>query len=500
MARMTKKILVVLVWGVWVLAAALRADVLTSVPGPDDQGEMIMPMVRLEATAGGGSNPTAGVLHITFSPAITPVLKPLTEWMPGGWFAEAASWRPDLSPISGSVLGMPDANAGNGSLFNNQYGFTFMANGMPGMAYVPTGCSLAIRLDSISSSDMKSFNYGQAANRWDQVFDGVNSQVLWSGSMWHNYFTLPNLASGNYSATFEVFIADTPFTGVTGFAQYDAAALSAGRNGNFTSAFVTYQFSAVPEPSASALLVFVGVGLVLFVARRRPQVGLGGSFGSGGFTLPELLVGMAVLGTLSALVAPGVQRAVSQSRGVGCVAKVRALGAATALFCHDHAGEFPRSFHSAGAHRQPGWAVSVFPYLGGGPDAQDDAGFQRFLRCPAHQESNLHIYSYAMNVHFELDPEGDDYAGSPQTWRRMSQLPAPSRVVLFVEARPSLYGDHVMCHQWSSPVAAKNAMSQNRHSGKSNMVFADGHVETLRPEDTLNPSRNINLWNPSLAM
>ena len=244
-----------------------QAALITAVPGPDDQGGMIMPMVSITATSGTGANPTAGTINISFSPPSTPILKSLNEWSPGDWFAETAAWRADISPVNGSVVGMPTANAGNGNLFNNQYGFMFMAMGTMMSAFVPTGNSLGIRLDSISSSELKSFNYTNAANRWDQVFNGVNSQVLWNGTMWHNYFTMPNTTpAGTYTAVFEVFIANTTFTGTTGFAQYDAAALSATKNVNFTSAFVTYDFSVVPEPSTAILLTIVGVG---FLLRRK---------------------------------------------------------------------------------------------------------------------------------------------------------------------------------------------------------------------------------------
>lgn len=253
------------------MAATSGAALITAVPGPDDQGGMIMPMVSINATAGTGADPTAGTINVSFNPTATPVLGPLTEWSPGDWFAEGAAWRQDLSPVAGSVAGMPPANAGNGDLFNNQYGFMFMAMPMMGMANVPSGNSLGIRLDSIMTMDLRSFNYGNADNRWDQVFDGVDSQVLWNGTMWHNYFTMPaNTAPGTYTAVFEIFMADIPFTGTTGFAQYDATALNAGRNDNFTSAFVTYDFTVIPEPSAALLSLFA---LLVWSAFRRRRGG-----------------------------------------------------------------------------------------------------------------------------------------------------------------------------------------------------------------------------------
>lgn len=254
------------------LAPVAHATLITAVPGPDDQGGMIMPMVTIDATSGTGSNPTAGSIQISFNVPEIPQLHSIQHWSPGNWFAETAAWRNDLSSPAG-VGGTPVANAGNGDLFNNQYGFMFMSMNTMGMAAIPEDKSLGIRLDSISSPDLKSFNYGNADNRWDQVFAAVDSQVLWNGTMWHNYFTLPASAEpGLYTAVFEIFIADTPFTGTTGFAQYDAAAEDAMMDPAFTSAFVTYEFHVVPEPAFYALvggLMALGVVLV----RRRGRKG-----------------------------------------------------------------------------------------------------------------------------------------------------------------------------------------------------------------------------------
>ncbi len=237
------------------------------VPGPGDQGGMEMPIISI-LDAANYSDPTSGRINIAFNPGSTPLLTTLEQWSPGSWFAESASWRPDLGSPTG-VGGTPSANAGNGGLFNNQYGFMFMANPMMSAAYVPTGKSLAIRLTSSSSALLASFNYGGADNRWDQVFGGPSPQVLWSGSMWHNYFTLPASApAGTYSATFEIFIADTPFTSGTGAADYSTTALNALKDNAFTPASVTYTWTAVPEPMTLWLLA-TGLLLLSRKAIRR---------------------------------------------------------------------------------------------------------------------------------------------------------------------------------------------------------------------------------------
>lgn len=264
-----KKILTAIVLSSAVSSSMLEASLITAVPGPDDQGGMLMPMVSIQATSGMATNPTAGNINVSFSPATTPVLRPLQEWSPGNWFADTAAWRNDLGSPDG-VGGTPPANAGSGARFNNQYGFMFMSMENMMMANVPTGNSLAIKLTSISSLEMEAFNYGNAVNRWDEVWAaGLNSQVLWNGTMWHNYFTLPSSAApGTYTASFEIFMASTPFTGTTGFAQYDAAADDALKNTNFNSATVNYTFTVIPEPGTWSLLA-LGVALILKRTRKR---------------------------------------------------------------------------------------------------------------------------------------------------------------------------------------------------------------------------------------
>lgn len=239
-----------------------------AVPGPNDQGGMIMPMVTITG-ADNLAEPTTGAISIGFNPGSVPVLQTLEEWSPGNWFSSAAAWRPDLGSPDG-IGGTPSASAGAGDRFNSQYGWSFST--MSGTrANIPTGKSLGIRLTSLSSTALKSFNYGSSQNRWDPVFPTTGSQVLWNGTMWHNYFTLPAAATpGTYTAEFEVFVANTPFTGATGSAQYDSTAAAATADAAFTPASIIYNWtvSAVPEPTTFAL-VAVGCLAAIPLLRRR---------------------------------------------------------------------------------------------------------------------------------------------------------------------------------------------------------------------------------------
>lgn len=216
------------------------------------------------------------------------------------------------------------------------------------------------------------------------------------------------------------------------------------------------------------------------------------------FSLVEILVALGVVSLLGVFLASGVQKSVQKANAVQCLAKLRAIGQATLVYATE-TGEFPRSHHSAAGAGQLPWSKAIFPYLSNKESENWPQEFQRFYRCPMDKNTSENIHSYALNVFFELTPDGDDYDGSPATWRRPLNVPVPAATILLAESKPVSFGDHLMCHMWSKLSGAANAVDSKRHGTRSNYVFADGHVEALPLEETFNPKTNKNLWNPSLA-
>lgn len=259
----------------WTAALApATAGEITSVPNAMNQGGMIMPNVYIN-DADNLTNPTSGTIRISFTPPmIAPLLSDLQTYNPGSWFATNAPWRTDLGSPSG-VGGTPPENAGHGDLFSSRYGFNFtkVLLGVTN-ASVPAGQSLGLRLTSLSSPLMESYNYRNTNSvaLWDQVFPTTNSQVLWNGTMWHNYFTLPAAAApGTYTAQFEVFMAEQAFdtNAGTGPADYTLAALNATQDPDFAPATINYTWTVVPEPSTAALVLLGLAGSAVAVLARR---------------------------------------------------------------------------------------------------------------------------------------------------------------------------------------------------------------------------------------
>lgn len=207
------------------------------------------------------------------------------------------------------------------------------------------------------------------------------------------------------------------------------------------------------------------------------------------FTLIELLVTISILALLVALLVPALNAARETARGAQCASNMRQLGVAVTLYAAEHEGLFPRSQHSAFANGEYTWPRTFAPLLGE-TELRWTNLFRTVYHCPS--DSRPQGLSYGVNVYFELGPE-DDYEGKPMTWRRRSDVPLPSRTILFAENRSAT--DHIMPNYWAglSDVAD---VAHDRHRGSAHYVFVDGHMERHALKEIYDPANGVDQWHP----
>jgi len=212
-----------------------------------------------------------------------------------------------------------------------------------------------------------------------------------------------------------------------------------------------------------------------FCKERRP-----------GFTLVELLVVIAIIGILATLGLKAAQYIQLHARGTACVANLRQIGAAMHAYAAEHRGNIDLI-----AYKGAGTSVSWLRFLRGQADGSYNRAPQgtgtAYLAepsiscCPAaapFRNSNESDFCYGTGAEGVTDsisrvPPG---AGLRAPSRQVSllNLSNPSQYWLLADS----YDSSQMKQFWViSPDMSKTYGIRLRHSGRANLLFADGHVE-----------------------
>jgi prepilin-type N-terminal cleavage/methylation domain-containing protein/prepilin-type processing-associated H-X9-DG protein len=232
-----------------------------------------------------------------------------------------------------------------------------------------------------------------------------------------------------------------------------------------------------------------------------------------GFTLIELLVVIAIIAILAAILFPVFARARENARRTSCASNLKQLGLGILQYTQDYDEKYPlRRFAPFGTgaaysssdpaerdYDDNSWRTVVQPYIKS----------TQLFACPSNPDNSKKSYdpefnrSYAANatwivnngVTTELGVFGQ--AGPVA----LSQVQSPSQVIAVTEIW------HV---PWVAVIIDRNAVAYNDsgtggpasvtayqdvlwagHFGRSNYLFADGHVKSLRPTQT---NQGANMW------
>jgi prepilin-type N-terminal cleavage/methylation domain-containing protein/prepilin-type processing-associated H-X9-DG protein len=247
-----------------------------------------------------------------------------------------------------------------------------------------------------------------------------------------------------------------------------------------------------------------------------------------GFSLVELLVVVGIIGVLLAVLVPTLSQARKRAQAVGCTSSLRQLYVASLLFTHDHGGHLPRPHQASEMSSDPA-AVKVCAWLqlradaAGHADFADDAGVlwkyleggqarrQTVVTCPGDagerpvgwpiSDEYPRNFSYSMNW---LIASATDAARSPSGTPfligirfQCVQRPA-EKIMWYEELAPNdtwnmtqfNLADLPASRHGLDPAGDPRRTLPNRAytgGGRGNYCFFDGHVESMTPQQILDP-------------
>jgi len=215
------------------------------------------------------------------------------------------------------------------------------------------------------------------------------------------------------------------------------------------------------------------------------------------FTLIELLVVIAIIAILASMLLPGLQGARQMAKRTACLGNLRQTMLAELNYAEDHQGIV---FSAANTPYKMCWAKTLVGGEGFPAPTVYKVGISylsnpKVLVCPSTQEAAFadptawFWLSYGMLAGSSvngIDIEETRVSSTPtyvmNGFMNLSKLSSPSKFLLFADNSgpdPAAGG----WYYWYNWGPAEGHQVSPRHTRKANLAAADGHVESLGPEE-----------------
>lgn len=208
--------------------------------------------------------------------------------------------------------------------------------------------------------------------------------------------------------------------------------------------------------------------------------------GTKGFTLIELLVVIAIIAILAAILFPVFAQARESARKAQCMSNMKQIGLALAQYTQDYDETMPLPDYQPRTGPKAdrySWRFSVQPYVKN----------RGVFECPTNKFPNtfaLDVRNQYIGFKDQIDGIPLGYAGSlgwahpdfAPTGRSIAAVTRPASIIMVLETRYEYVDMGTWTIEWNNfrgVGAGKGAYTS--HAGKSNWLFFDGHVKTIRP-------------------